>query len=162
MNMFSSISQALRTGEPLHEASRQNLMDRFHYHGTVATGSLAAENGESPLEAITDYNYMFYASAVVAVVHLLEVNVFGVSLSLSEIYILISLVDRVFKNSGLLPYDWSARYLWKVFQDGEMSSNERTFLYKPLLLYQTLLILDMIPKECHIDMVSSYRNNRCL
>ena len=43
MNMFSTISQALRTGEPLHEASHQNLIDRFHYHGTVATQSLADE-----------------------------------------------------------------------------------------------------------------------
>ena len=73
MNMFSTISQALRTGEPLHEASHQNLIDRFHYHGTVATQSLADETTQSPLEAITDYNYMFYASAIVAVIQLLEV-----------------------------------------------------------------------------------------
>ena len=105
--MFSTISQALRTGEPLHEASHQSLIDRFHYHGTVATQSLADETTQSPLEAITDYNYMFYASAIVAVIQLLEVcDLINCGFICLEPWILIMVVlrfvCRVFKSSGQL------------------------------------------------------------
>ncbi|CAL1710858.1 unnamed protein product [Somion occarium] len=76
MASFSMIAQALRTGEPLHEASQQNLLDRLHYHGAVANQSLAQGDGEASqhplLETITDYDFMFYASAVVAVFQLLD------------------------------------------------------------------------------------------
>lgn len=76
---FSIVSQALRTGEPLHEAFHMNLMDRLHYHGMVAARSLAAKAEivldntlQDPLQSVAEYDYMFYASAVVAVFQLLD------------------------------------------------------------------------------------------
>ena len=81
MGTFSIVAQALRTGEPLHEAFHTNLMDRLHYHGLVGARSLASKAElvldntlTDPLQSVAEYDYMFYASAVVAVFQLLDVS----------------------------------------------------------------------------------------
>ena len=80
MASFTLLAQALRTGEPMHESLHRNLFDRLHYHGTIAQ-SLAPKEGDEdrsnplfPLESITTYHYMFYASAIVSVLQLLDVS----------------------------------------------------------------------------------------
>ncbi|KAH9950803.1 hypothetical protein B0H21DRAFT_721769 [Amylocystis lapponica] len=78
MSMFLLISQSLRTGEPLHQAQSQNLLDRLHYHGQAANlpGKTPVDGTSvpaptSPLQSVTSYEYMFYASGVVAVFQLI-------------------------------------------------------------------------------------------
>ncbi|KAI0070747.1 hypothetical protein K474DRAFT_1631398 [Panus rudis PR-1116 ss-1] len=78
VSAFAVVSQALRTGEPLHEATRQNLVERLHYHGDVAEHALEEhadlnqDHVAHPIESISDYDYMFYASAIVAVFQVLD------------------------------------------------------------------------------------------
>ncbi|KAF7792650.1 hypothetical protein EIP86_003747 [Pleurotus ostreatoroseus] len=79
MATFSIVSQALKTGEPIPEAFHQNLLDRLHYHGIVGHHSFLAQGDIAPdaihrqhAEAVTRYEYMFYATAILAVVQLLE------------------------------------------------------------------------------------------
>ena len=83
MAAFTLISQALRTGEPMHQAVHRNLFDKLHYHGTVGARSLAPKEGNEqrnpalfPVESVTTYQYMFYASAIVSVLQLLDVSDF--------------------------------------------------------------------------------------
>lgn len=87
MSVFALVSQALRTGEPLHAVLPQNLLDRLIYHHvpvarahSSARAKETAEGGEEEgegrglvhVEALGDLDYMFYASAVIAVIQLLE------------------------------------------------------------------------------------------
>ncbi|KAI0635211.1 hypothetical protein C8Q77DRAFT_1106698 [Trametes polyzona] len=72
MSTFFLISQSLQTGEPLHQAQYKNLADRLHYHGGLAAsgpGSDANANARKThmRQSLTSYEYMFYATAVVAV-----------------------------------------------------------------------------------------------
>lgn len=82
MATFSIVSQALETGEPIPEAFHQNLLDRLHYHGMVGHHTFSAHgDGESNAmrrqhtDSITRYEYMFYATAISAVLQLLDVSV---------------------------------------------------------------------------------------
>ncbi|KAI0777718.1 hypothetical protein BD413DRAFT_519071 [Trametes elegans] len=73
MSMFLLISQSLRTGEPLHQAQYRNLADRLHYHGGLAAGGPGADNNARKAhsrQSLTSYDYMFYATAVVAVLQM--------------------------------------------------------------------------------------------
>ncbi|KAH8103409.1 hypothetical protein BXZ70DRAFT_728472 [Cristinia sonorae] len=82
VSSFSTIAQALRSGEPLSQTFHQNLLDRLFYHGVMhattskaireGPQSLSAQGTEDPTESIMDYEFMFYASAVVAVFQLVE------------------------------------------------------------------------------------------
>lgn len=86
---FALVSQALRTGEPLPQAVHQNLLDRFHYHGRVGrqthANANANGNGGTPgkgdgthqlhLEYVSQYEHMFYATAICAIFEVLEVSV---------------------------------------------------------------------------------------
>ncbi|TBU59289.1 hypothetical protein BD310DRAFT_976680 [Dichomitus squalens] len=75
ISMFFMVSQSLRTGEPLHEAQYKNLADRLHYHSSnsvlgVTEGSQHAQGRKALRQSITSYEYMFYATAVVAVLQM--------------------------------------------------------------------------------------------
>ncbi len=77
MSMFFLISQSLRTGEPLHQAQYKNLADRLHYHGGLAAtapGASAAARKTHLKQSLTSYEYMFYATAVVAVLQVVSVS----------------------------------------------------------------------------------------
>ncbi|THH31626.1 hypothetical protein EUX98_g2549 [Antrodiella citrinella] len=79
---FSIIAQALRSGEPLSATFHQNLLDRLFYHSVMHTttskvlqegpSTASATGTEDPYESVTSYEFMFYASAVVAVFQLIE------------------------------------------------------------------------------------------
>ena len=78
--MFFLISQSLRTGEPLHQAQYKNLADRLHYHGGYAViGSTADALARKTRlrQSLTSYEYMFYATAVVAVLQMAHVSASG-------------------------------------------------------------------------------------
>ncbi|GJE92380.1 fusaric acid resistance protein-like domain containing protein [Phanerochaete sordida] len=79
MATFSLVSQALRTGEPLPQAFHQNLLDRLHYHGTVGRHTYTTADGgandathRNHLDAIDQYEFMFYATAICAVFQIVE------------------------------------------------------------------------------------------
>ncbi|KAH9849321.1 hypothetical protein C2E23DRAFT_870653 [Lenzites betulinus] len=77
MSMFYLISQSLRTGEPLHQAQYRNLADRLHYHGGVAAsryggGASPEARGTNFRQSLTSYEYMFYATAVVGVLQVVQ------------------------------------------------------------------------------------------
>lgn len=79
--MFYLISQSLRTGEPLHQAQYRNLADRLHYHGGVAAsryggGASPEARGTNFRQSLTSYEYMFYATAVVGVLQVVQVRAF--------------------------------------------------------------------------------------
>ncbi|KAL7284167.1 hypothetical protein ACG7TL_001449 [Trametes sanguinea] len=76
ISMFFLISHSLRTGEPLHQAQYKNLADRLHYHGGWAiAGANAADSNARKMklrQSLTSYEYMFYATAVVAVLQMTQ------------------------------------------------------------------------------------------
>ena len=85
ISTFFLVAQSLRTGEPLHEAQFKNLIDRLHYHSSyvyVPDPAASGSGGVSPhtkardtlRQALTDYEYMSYATAVVGVLQLTHVS----------------------------------------------------------------------------------------
>ena len=80
MATFQIVAQSLRNGEPLSATLHQNLLDRLFYHSVMHTSTSKALKGSNPIraadpiDAITSYEFMFYACAVVAVFQLVEVS----------------------------------------------------------------------------------------
>ncbi|EPS95103.1 hypothetical protein FOMPIDRAFT_1038634 [Fomitopsis schrenkii] len=78
MSAFLLISQSLRTGEPLHQSQSQDLVERAFYHGSSPATMPGVDEAAirdsrlKRLQSVTDYEYMFYASSVVAVFRMLE------------------------------------------------------------------------------------------
>ncbi|KAI0300498.1 hypothetical protein B0F90DRAFT_1629671 [Multifurca ochricompacta] len=74
VSVFSSVSQSLRTGEPMHTVLPQTLLDRLllhHQTGVIATGELDGHREIGPDE-IQSLDHMFYTSAVIAVYQLMQ------------------------------------------------------------------------------------------
>ena len=86
---FSLIAQSLRNGEPMHQVLPSSLVNRVFYHShhghTTFTSLTSLEysrsNVQSPvqtqrpdLEHMKSLDYMYYASGVVAIFHLLVVS----------------------------------------------------------------------------------------
>ncbi|KAJ3778200.1 hypothetical protein FB446DRAFT_714691 [Lentinula raphanica] len=72
MTVFSLISQSLRTGEPLHQVLPQSLVGRLlyhHYHHQhLHDGPINSSQRDGlTVEMISSLDYMFYATAIVAV-----------------------------------------------------------------------------------------------
>ncbi|KAH9925739.1 uncharacterized protein B0H18DRAFT_1007982 [Fomitopsis serialis] len=78
MSAFLLVSQSLRTGEPLHQAQSEDLIERAFYHGASPTtmpgldAEALRDSRLKRLQSVTTYEYMFYASGVVAVFRMLE------------------------------------------------------------------------------------------
>ncbi|KAJ7666376.1 hypothetical protein B0H17DRAFT_951077 [Mycena rosella] len=76
MAAFTLISQALRTGEPLHHVLPHSLLDRLFYHhgrADIPAGRLAGET-QLDLDTIKSPGYMYHASGMIAVYQLLTVR----------------------------------------------------------------------------------------
>ncbi|KAL0565348.1 hypothetical protein V5O48_016677 [Marasmius crinis-equi] len=73
MSIFSIMSQALRTGEPLQEVLHQKLVGRFFYHHHHQLDRRVGAETVT-IEQMTSLDYMYYATAVVAVFQLLQVT----------------------------------------------------------------------------------------
>lgn len=74
MAAFGLVSQSLRTGEPLHHVLPHSLLDRlFYHHGHVPALAATTHHKQPDLKAVKAPNYMYYASAMIAVYQLLAV-----------------------------------------------------------------------------------------
>ncbi|KAI0041578.1 hypothetical protein FA95DRAFT_677065 [Auriscalpium vulgare] len=72
LSVFSLVAQALRTGEPIHTALPQNLMDRLLYHYTAVYLN-PRHDGLIRIDEIESLDYLYYAAAVIAVLQLMEI-----------------------------------------------------------------------------------------
>ena len=75
--LFSLVAQSLRTGEPLHEVLPTSLCDRLFYHqhrSDVLSNAPDHRPSWVELEQVQTLDYMFYATALIAVYQLLKVN----------------------------------------------------------------------------------------
>jgi len=68
--------QVMRTGEPMQGVLPQNLLDRLLYHDSVQTHARKHADVGYPvhLKELRSFDYMFYASAITAVLQMLEVS----------------------------------------------------------------------------------------
>ena len=80
MAMFALVSQALRTGEPMHQVLPQCLLDRLFYHHNLAGG--ASDVYTFDIKDIRSLDYMYYATGLVAVYQLLQVISYFITLSM--------------------------------------------------------------------------------
>ncbi|KAI0254490.1 hypothetical protein BJV78DRAFT_1338541 [Lactifluus subvellereus] len=74
VSVFSSVSQSLRTGEPMHTVLPQTLLDRLLLHhqvGASATLDLDDQREIGP-DQMQSLEHMFYTSAVIAVYQLMQ------------------------------------------------------------------------------------------
>ncbi|KAF8273497.1 hypothetical protein EI94DRAFT_1826225 [Lactarius quietus] len=79
LSVFSLVAQSLRTGEPMHSVLPQSLLDRLLYHdaatysdATVDSNSPVIEHGIDHKRELRSLNYLFLATAVIAVLQLIE------------------------------------------------------------------------------------------
>jgi hypothetical protein len=70
LSVFSLVAQSLRTGEPMHSVLPQSLLDRLLYHHAAAYPTV--ERGIDHIGELRSLNYLFYATAVIAVLQLIE------------------------------------------------------------------------------------------
>ncbi|KDQ52244.1 hypothetical protein JAAARDRAFT_184405 [Jaapia argillacea MUCL 33604] len=75
LSVFSLVSQSLRTGEPMHEVMPQTLLERLFYHNHHHLPSDSENNKELStmflVERLETLDYMWYATALVAMFELL-------------------------------------------------------------------------------------------
>ncbi|KAJ7595105.1 hypothetical protein C8J56DRAFT_1013068 [Mycena floridula] len=75
MSVFALVSQALRTGEPLHQVLPSTLLDRlFHHHNRQSTHIPDSQSVTTVMnvEQIRSLDLVYYATSVVAVYQLLQ------------------------------------------------------------------------------------------
>jgi hypothetical protein len=120
VSVFSSVSQSLRTGEPLHTVLPQTLLDRLLIHhqlgefATLATPDLDSRSEIGPDE-MQSINHMFYTSAVVAVYQLMQVRIREVPITMSMFN---GAVCSAWTNFMLSLADSAGRFLSVVSRDG--------------------------------------------
>ncbi|KII87451.1 hypothetical protein PLICRDRAFT_163585 [Plicaturopsis crispa FD-325 SS-3] len=71
MSIFALVSQSLRTGEPMHQVLPTNLLDRLFYHNRALT-DMPGLDGVMGFEELQSVEYIYYATGVVAVYHILQ------------------------------------------------------------------------------------------
>ncbi|KAH9042560.1 hypothetical protein EDB85DRAFT_1915639 [Lactarius pseudohatsudake] len=73
LSVFSLVAQSLRIGEPMHSVLPQSLLDRLLYHDAAAySNTPAMEHGIDHIRELRSLNYLFFATAVIAVLQLTE------------------------------------------------------------------------------------------
>ncbi|KAI9512001.1 hypothetical protein F5148DRAFT_1280228 [Russula earlei] len=73
VSVFTSVSQSLKTGEPMHTILPQTLLDRLLLHHRVEVSVTELDGGnEIGPEEMQSIDHMFYTSAVVAVYQLMQ------------------------------------------------------------------------------------------
>ncbi|KAI9441300.1 hypothetical protein H4582DRAFT_1367483 [Lactarius indigo] len=73
LSVFSLVAQSLRTGEPMHSVLPQNLLDRLLYHDAAAySNTPVMGHGINHIRELRSLNYLFFATAVIAVLQLTE------------------------------------------------------------------------------------------
>lgn len=79
VSVFTSLSQALHTGTPIHTLFPETLLDRLllHHQTDISrTPEIDYSSGIGPDE-MQSIDHMFYASAVIAVYELVQVRTRG-------------------------------------------------------------------------------------
>lgn len=71
LSVFSLVAQSLRTGEPMHIVLPQSLLDRLLYHDMVVQATTRTE-GIDHLHELRSLDYLFYTSAVIGVLQIIE------------------------------------------------------------------------------------------
>ena len=67
---------SLRIGEPMHTVLPQSLLDRLLYHDVAAYSTpMPMTAGVDHRRELRSLNYLFYATAVIDVLHISEVRV---------------------------------------------------------------------------------------
>lgn len=75
MSMFGLVSQSLRTAEPMHQVLPHTLLERLFYHRHTSFLSPSSQKKDVvDIEEMESLDYMFYASGLVAVYHILQVR----------------------------------------------------------------------------------------
>jgi hypothetical protein len=85
VSVFTSVSQSLQTGEPMHTVLPQTLLDRLLLHhqvGEFSTPDLDRRSIIGPDE-MQSIDHMYYTSAVIAVYQLMQVRIRGESITVS-------------------------------------------------------------------------------
>lgn len=73
LSVFSLVAQSLRTGEPMHSVLPQSLLDRLLYHdAAIYSNSPIMGHDIDHIKDLRSLNYMFFATAVIAVLQLTE------------------------------------------------------------------------------------------
>jgi hypothetical protein len=73
IGVLHTLSQCLRTGEPLHETYNISLIDHVFYHRSLAPRKNDDCIVKEPLEFVQTMEFMSYSTAVCAVFQLLDV-----------------------------------------------------------------------------------------
>jgi hypothetical protein len=78
VSVFTSLSQSLQTGTPIHTLFPETLLDRLLHHQTVVSTTPDID-GRSEIgpDEMQSLNHMFYTSAVIAVYELVRVRTRG-------------------------------------------------------------------------------------
>jgi hypothetical protein len=78
MSVFAHVSQALRTGEPMHHVLPTTLLDRLfyhHHHSILLPATPEHDSKHFPdVDEVQSLDYMYYAQGLVAVYQLLKVS----------------------------------------------------------------------------------------
>ncbi|KAI9465778.1 hypothetical protein BJY52DRAFT_1376562 [Lactarius psammicola] len=73
LSVFSLVAQSLRTGEPIPSVLPQSLLDRLLYHDSAAySDTPIMVHGIDHIRELRSLNYLFFATAVIAVLQLTE------------------------------------------------------------------------------------------
>ncbi|KAH9050166.1 hypothetical protein EDB84DRAFT_1623276 [Lactarius hengduanensis] len=73
LSVFSLVAQSLRIGEPMHSVLPQSLLDRLLYHDAAAySNTPAMDHGIDHIRELRSLDYLFFATAVIAVLQLTE------------------------------------------------------------------------------------------
>ncbi|KAI0320467.1 hypothetical protein OF83DRAFT_1053079 [Amylostereum chailletii] len=70
--MFSLLSFSIRTGQPMHAALPDSLLDRLLYHQAAHSQRAHQHEQLQITDQLREYDYMFYASAVIAIFQLMQ------------------------------------------------------------------------------------------
>lgn len=76
MSVFTSVSQSLHTGTPIHSVLPETLLDRLLLHHQLAFTATPDIDDRSDIDpdGMQSLEHMFYASAVIAVYQLIRVR----------------------------------------------------------------------------------------
>jgi hypothetical protein len=117
VSVFTSVSQSLLTGEPMHTVLPQTLLDRLLLHHQVGESSTPDLDRRSIIgpDEMQSIDHMFYTSAVVAVYQLMQVRVRGESIT---VLMLNDSVCSAWTNFTRSLVDFVGRFLSAVSRDG--------------------------------------------
>ena len=123
VSVFTSVSQSLRTGEPMHAVLPETLLDRLLLHhriGEFATPDLDGHSEIGP-HGLQSLDHMFYTSAVIAVYQLMLVRVSKVS---TRTLVLIVRMCSAWTSFVILRVGFAGKYPFAVSRGGNSCTSQ--------------------------------------